>query len=119
MKVLIVDDSTYIRNSLRFLLEENNYEVVGEAKDGKEAIDLAALLNPDIITLDQILPDITGIEVLKTLREKKHQSFVVMISAVGQESLKSDASELGINHYMIKPIDQQVLIEVLKRAKSD
>ncbi len=114
MKVLIVDDSTYIRNTIRNTLEENGFEVIGEAKDGETAIDLALDLNPDIITLDNILPDMTGMDVLKILRKNAHHSYVVMISAIGQESSKENAGELGANHYMIKPIDHPYLVEILK-----
>jgi len=119
MKVLIVDDSTYIRNTIRATLEENGFEVVGEAKDGESAIDLALDLNPDIITLDNILPDMTGMDVLKILRNNKLHAYVVMISAIGQESSKANADELGVNHYMIKPIDHKYLIDLLRSVEKN
>ena len=113
-KVLIVDDSAYIRKTIRTTLEENGFEVVGEAADGETAIDLALELKPDIITLDNILPDMTGLDVLKILRKDEHEMFVVMISAIGQESSKFDADELGANHYLFKPLDHKFLIEILQ-----
>ena len=119
MKVLIVDDSTYIRNTIRTTLEENGFEVVGEAKDGETAIDLALELDPDIITLDNILPDMTGMDVLKILRKNKQGSYVVMISAIGQESSKENADELGVNHYMIKPVDHKYLVDLLKSVEKN
>ena len=119
MKVLIVDDSTYIRNTLRGTLEEGGYEIVGEAKDGESAIDLALEFKPDIITLDNILPDMTGFDVLKTIRKNEINSYVVMISAIGQASSQEDADELGVSHYMIKPIDHQYLLELLRSVETN
>lgn len=119
MKVLIVDDSTYIRNTIRNTLEENGFEIVGEAMDGETAIDLALDLKPDIITLDNILPDMTGFDVLKILRKNNQESYVVMISAIGQESSKENADELGVSHYMIKPIDHNYLIDLLKSVEKN
>ena len=116
MRVLIVDDSTYIRNTLKSSLLENGYEIAGEAKDGEEAIDLAIELKPDIITLDNILPDMTGIDILNILKDKELKPFVIMISAIGQESTRVRAEELGVSHYLTKPIDHQNLVNILKEA---
>ena len=114
MRVLIVDDSTYIRSTLRTLLEENGYEIVGEAKNGEMAIDLALELKPDVITLDNILPDMTGLDVLKTLNTDEFRASVIMISAVGQQSVIVDAKTNGAEHYLVKPFDNNDLIGILK-----
>ncbi|MEP0985026.1 response regulator [Ekhidna sp.] len=114
MRVLIVDDSTYIRSSLRSLLTENGYEVIGEAKNGEMAIDLALDLKPDVITLDNILPDMTGLDVLKTINTDDFTAKVIMISAVGQLSAIVDAKENGALHYLVKPFNNTELIGILK-----
>lgn len=117
MKVLIVDDSTYIRSTIRNTLEQHGFEIVGEAGNGEKAIDLALELDPDIITLDNILPDMTGIDVLKTLDQSNHHSYVVMISAVGQQSSQQEAYDLGAKHYLIKPFDHNKLVSILKTVE--
>lgn len=119
MRVLIVDDSTYIRSSLRTLLEENGYDVVGEAKNGESAIDLALELKPDVITLDNILPDMTGLDVLKTINTDDFTSKVIMISAVGQQSAIVDAMSSGAKHYLVKPFDNSELIAILKELDEE
>lgn len=119
MRVLIVDDSTYIRSTLRTLLTENGYEVVGEAKNGEMAIDLALELKPDVITLDNILPDMTGLDVLKTLNTDDFTSKVIMISAVGQQSAIVDATSNGARHYLVKPFDNEELIGILKELDEE
>lgn len=112
MKVLIIDDSTYIRNLIRSILEQNGFEVTGEASTGEEALDKIAALQPGVITLDNILPDMTGIDVLKacTLSENTH---VIMISSIGQESARQSAFDHGVAHYLTKPIDSKRLLDIM------
>ena len=112
-KVLIVDDSMYMRKLIKDAVEEGGYEVVGEAANGEEAIDLALELNPDIITLDNILPDMIGIDILKVYQEEELPAQVVMISAVGQESVINEGLGLGAKDYIVKPFTSEKLIEVL------
>lgn len=114
MRVLIVDDSTFIRTSLKELLEENGYEVVGLAPNGESALDQAFELQPDLITLDNILPDMTGLDILKAIRKAEMKAKVVMISAVGQQSAIVDAKTSGANHYIVKPYDNEELLRILK-----
>lgn len=114
MRVLIVDDSTYIRSTIKATLQDHGYEIVGEAGNGESAIDMALDLNPDVITLDNILPDMTGIDVLKTLKKSDHKADVIMISAVGQESAVVDAMSSGAKHYLVKPFDHGELVSILK-----
>jgi len=117
MRILIVDDSSYIRATLT-TLEENGYEVVGAAKDGESAIDLALELLPDVITLDNILPDMTGIDVLKALNNNQLESKVIMISAVGQQSAIAEGLANGAQDYLVKPFDNTELIGIISTIKS-
>lgn len=86
-KVLVVDDSFYMRTLIKDALVAAGYDVIGMAANGETAIDMAFDLQPDIITLDYILPDMLGIDILKVLREENIKSKVVMISAVVQQSV--------------------------------
>lgn len=115
-KVLIVDDSIYMRSLIRSALEEAGLEVVGEAKDGETAIDLALDTKPDLITLDNILPDMMGFEILKVLRDQGLESKVIMISAVGQQTVVNKGKELGASEYIVKPFTSEALIEVVNRV---
>ena len=107
MRILIVDDSSYIRATLRATLEEKGYEVIGAAKDGETAIDLALELTPDVITLDNILPDMAGLDVLKALNERGVKSKVIMISAVGQQSAITEVLDNGAKNYLVKPSQRE------------
>ena len=112
-RVLIVDDSMYMRTILKNILTEAGLEVVGEAGKGEEGYALAEKLNPDLITLDNIMPDINGLDVLRRLKQGGHNAKVVMISAVGQDVMIQKAKELGANSYITKPFLSDTVIETL------
>ena len=113
--VLIVDDSLYMRTVIKDALEAAGFNIVGQASNGEEAIDLAFDLQPDIITLDNILPDMIGTDILKVYSQEGLPSKVIMISAVGQESVIQEGLSLGAKAYIVKPFTSgQLLAEVNK-----
>src|SRR5882672_3689860 len=94
--LLIVDDSIYMRSMINQLATAAGYNIVGEAGDGETAISMAISLKPDLITLDNILPDMIGIDILRILKEdEKIPSKVIIISAVGQETVINEGLSLG------------------------
>lgn len=110
--VLIVDDSLYMRTLIADALQKAGFEVVGQAANGESAIDMALDLEPDLITLDNILPDMIGTDILRVLKnEEKLDSVIIMISAVGQESVVQEGMELGAADYIVKPFTTESLIE--------
>ncbi|MES2837868.1 MAG: response regulator [Bacteroidota bacterium] len=118
-KVLIVDDSMYMRTMINEALTGAGYEVVGQAANGEQAIDMALELKPDLITLDNILPDMIGTDILKVLKQdEKLDSKVIMISAVGQESVIQEGMSLGASEYIVKPFTNESLIEIVNKVLS-
>jgi two-component system chemotaxis response regulator CheY len=114
--VLIVDDSLYMRTLIKDALEGGGYNVVGQAANGEEAIDLAFELQPDLITLDNILPDMIGTDILKVYSDEGLKSKVIMISAVGQESVVNEGLRLGAKAYIVKPFTNDQLVEAINKA---
>jgi two-component system chemotaxis response regulator CheY len=114
--VLIVDDSLYMRTLIKDALEGGGYDVVGQAANGEEAIDLAFELQPDLITLDNILPDMIGTDILKVYQQEGLKSKVVMISAVGQESVVNEGLRLGASAYIVKPFTNEQLVDAIAKA---
>lgn len=108
--VLIVDDSLYMRTMIKDVLEQGGFKVIGQASNGEEAIDLAFELQPDIITLDNILPDMIGTDILKVYVDEGLPSKVIMISAVGQESVIQEGLSLGAKAYIVKPFTTEQLL---------
>lgn len=116
-KVLIVDDSLYMRTMINEALKNAGYEIVGQAGNGESAIDMALDLKPDLITLDNILPDMIGTDILKVLKQDEgFESKVIMISAVGQESVIQEGMSLGASDYIVKPFTTEGLIAAVNKV---
>ncbi len=112
-KILLVDDSYYMRTILRNILEDHQFEIVGEAASGSDAIKKAKETMPDLITLDLILPDNTGLDILKEIKDDRPETKVVVVSAVGQESVVEQAMKLGAEAYVVKPFIEEKVVEVI------
>ncbi|MFT5617617.1 MAG: two-component system chemotaxis response regulator CheY [Arenicella sp.] len=115
-KVLIVDDSLYMQSIIKDALESAGYEILGVAGDGESAIDMAIELSPELITLDNILPDMLGLDVIKALKEEKVESKILMVSAVGQQSVINTGIALGADGYLVKPFTTEQLLEKIKEV---
>ncbi len=114
-KILIVDDATFMRTTLRLMLEKNGFEVVGEAGDGLEAITKYKELSPDIVTMDITMPNLTGTEALKEIRKIDPAATVIMISAMGQETMVREAVINGAKSFIVKPFKEEHVVKVLMK----
>ncbi|MDQ3110324.1 MAG: response regulator [Bacteroidota bacterium] len=117
--ILIVDDSLYMRTMINEALKNAGYIIVGQAANGESAIDMALDLKPDLITLDNILPDMIGTDILRVLKQdEKIGSKIIMISAVGQESVIQEGMSLGASDYIVKPFTTEGLVSVVNKIMS-
>ena len=114
-KVLVVDDAVFMRISLKKFLNDNGFEVIGEAENGLEAIEKYKELKPDIVTMDITMPLLTGIEALKIIKEYDSNANVVMITAMGQENMVKKAILLGAKSFIVKPFKEEQLVSVLSK----
>lgn len=115
-KILIADDSAYARSILKDLLLRNGYDVVGEAENGKEAILMYEKLKPDLVTLDIMMPEMSGIQALKEIKEQYPEAVVVMGAAMGQQNLVVDAMRSGAAEFYIKPVQAEKVVEAVEIA---
>lgn len=118
-RVLIVDDSLYMRTMINDALTEAGYEVIGLAANGEAAIDMALDMQPDLITLDNILPDMIGTDILRVLKDEDLPSKVVMISAVGQDSVIQEGMSLGAEDYIVKPFTAESLVSSIDKIMKE
>lgn len=114
-KVLVVDDAAFIRMQLKQLLIKNNYDVVGEAENGKVALDKIRSLKPDIVTLDITMPVMDGIECLEEINKMENKPSVIMVTALGQEDYVRKAVLNGAKGFIIKPYKPEVAIKQMGR----
>ncbi|NLM36701.1 MAG: response regulator [Firmicutes bacterium] len=112
-RVLIVDDAAFMRMSLRKIIIENGFEVVGEAENGREAVEKYNELQPDIVTLDITMPGMDGITALKGIMQIDPDANVVIVSAMGQESYVRDAVMAGAKNFIVKPFNKEHVKKVL------
>ena len=113
-KILIVDDAVFMRTVLRKMLEEANYEIVGEASNGVEAISRAKELKPDIITLDITMPEMDGVTALPKILEVSPSSKVIMCSAMGQQPMVVDAIKNGAKDFIVKPFQKARVVQAIE-----
>jgi len=114
-KILIVDDAAFMRLAIRRVLEKNDFEVVGEAQNGEVSIAKYVECQPDVVTMDITMPDMSGIEALKKIRELDPEAKVVMVSAMGQESMVKEAIINGAKSFIVKPFKEDHIIQMLKK----
>jgi len=113
-KVLVIDDEPPIRKLLRMGLSTQGYEIL-EAPNGKTALDLLTQ-NPDLIILDLGLPDIQGIELLRTIRSRNDSVPIVILSSRGDEAGKVRALDLGADDFVTKPFGMDELLARMRAA---
>lgn len=116
LKVLIVDDALFMRRMLKGILEEDGHEVVAEASNGVEAVELYQKCLPDITMMDIVMPEKNGIEALREITALNAESRVVMCSAIGQEALVNEAKGAGARDFILKPFDPERVKAVVRKV---
>lgn len=114
MKILVVDDATFMRNILKNILTRNGYEVV-EAKNGLELLQVYQEQRPDLVTLDITMPEMNGLTALKKLREIDPSAKVVMCSAMGQQAMVMEAIQNGAKDFLVKPFNAERVLETVAK----
>lgn len=117
MRILIAEDETIIRLDVRTLLEKAGHEVVAEARDGEEAVALAAEHDPDLIVMDVRMPHLDGIEAARQISDRRPVP-IVMLTAYAEEDLVTRASEAGAFAYLVKPFREVDLLPALNTARA-
>jgi response regulator NasT len=115
MRVLIAEDEALIRMDLREMVEEEGHEVVGEARDGAEAIELARSLRPDVVFMDINMPGVSGIEAAETLGVERVAP-VVMVTAFSQAAYVEQAAAAGAMAYVVKPFSRADILPAMALA---
>jgi two-component system chemotaxis response regulator CheY len=114
-RVLVVDDAAFMRMAIKRILDGNGFEVIGEAENGAIAVEKYKELKPDIVTMDITMPEMTGLEALKEIREFDPEAKVIMVSAMGQEGMVRDTIMLGAKSFIIKPFKNDHVIQTLNK----
>lgn len=117
--ILIVDDSKFTRKMLSDILTEKGHQIVGEAENAEEAVELYERLKPDLVTLDIIMPEVEGTDAISALREMirvNPKARVVIVSAMGQQEVVEECIQAGAKDYIVKPIQPSNVAGVVESA---
>ncbi len=115
-KILIVDDTLFMRTLLKNILFSGGHTIVGEVGDGDEAVEKYKELKPDLVTMDVVMPKMNGIEALKTIKGIDPGAKVVMCTAVGQEQMVKLAIKSGARGYIVKPFQAPKVLEEINNV---
>ena len=114
--ILIVDDTAFMRKMLKDIFDKNGYEVVGEAENGLEGVEKYKELKPDLVTMDVTMPEMDGIEALKSIRALDPEAAVIMCSEVGQQTVVIQAIQNGAKDFIVKPFEPERVVQAVERA---
>ena len=115
-RILVADDASFMRQMIREIVEAEGHEVVAEASDGIEAIEQFKEKHPDVVTMDIVMPRRSGIDAVKGILELDSTARVVMCSALGQETLVTEALEAGAKDFIVKPFKPDAVIKTLTKV---
>ncbi len=101
-RVMLVDDHKMLREGLKTSLQNLGYEIVAEARNGSEAVDLAAAIRPEIILMDVTMPGIDGVEATRQIKERVPNIFIIILTMHSDQNILSEAIRAGANGYLVK-----------------
>ncbi len=117
IKILIAEDHAIVREGIRMILDaEPDFDVVGEAKDGRQAVDLARALSPDVVVMDISMPEMTGIEATQQIRRLCPETHVLILTMHEEESYVFQLLQMGASGYVLKRAAATDLVEAVRAA---
>jgi DNA-binding NarL/FixJ family response regulator len=116
IRMIVADDAPFIREIVRHVCESNDIELVGEATDGNEAVALAKKIRPDVVLLDIIMPNKSGIEAAKEIAAFDPNIKMIAFSTADQDTLVMRALEAGCVSYLVKPFKSEELVKAIRQS---
>ena len=114
--VLVCDDAVFMRTMVSDILSQAGFTVVGEAENGKQAVEKYQQLKPDLVTMDIIMPEMGGIEAVKQITQMDAAARILMCSAMGQQALVQEALQAGARDFVVKPFQPSRVLEAVQRV---
>jgi two-component system chemotaxis response regulator CheY len=115
-RVLIVDDAVFMRNTLKEIFTSQQFEIAGEAANGVEAVEKYKETTPDLMTMDIVMPFKNGIQATRDILAQDPEATIIICSALGQESLVTEAIEAGATDFIVKPFRSENVMQVVQKA---
>ncbi len=115
-KIMVVDDSAFMRTLIKKIASANNGVEIIEAEDGKQAVELYGRERPELTLMDVVMPNLSGVEALRQIKETDPDAKVIMVSAAGQDLIIKEAIALGAYDFILKPFKEEQVQEAIEKA---
>lgn len=116
-RILIIDDSPFVALQVEEMFQGEEYEIIGNAKNGTEGVAMYQELRPDIVILDIVMPGIDGIETAKLLLEEDSGARIIMLTSLFDEETIKEVKNVGVPYLIPKPVEKEVLFEVIEKLE--
>lgn len=114
-RILVTDDALFMRVTLKNILTNGGYEVVGEASNGKESVQLYQQTQPDLVTMDITMPEMDGITAVREIRKQFPNANIIMCTAMGQKNMVMEAVTAGAKDFIVKPFQPEKVLEAVQK----
>ena len=114
--ILICDDAAFMRMMIKDILTKNGYNVAGEAENGLKAVEKYNELKPDLVLMDITMPEMDGIQALKTIKSGDPSAMVIMCSAMGQQAMVIESIQAGAKDFIVNPFQAERVLEAVKKV---
>jgi two-component system, chemotaxis family, chemotaxis protein CheY len=115
-RVLICDDAIFMRTMIGDILRQAGFDIAGEAETGIEAVERFRELQPDLVTMDIVMPDMGGIDAVREIVSEAPEARILMCSAMGQQGLVIEAIQAGARDFVVKPFQPSRVLEAVQRV---
>ncbi|MFN8369014.1 MAG: response regulator [Bacteriovoracaceae bacterium] len=115
LKIVVVDDAEFSRKTIISILENAKFKVVGEASNANEAIDMIIKNSPNLIILDMVMPDLSGVDLLKIIYEKFQDIYVIIVSSLFHEQIVVESISSGALDFIQKPFEPETIINSVNK----
>ena len=113
--MLVCDDAIFMRTMISDILSQAGYQIIGEAETGSQAVQKYRELKPDLVTMDIVMPDMSGIEAVREICKEDPDARILMCSAMGQQALVVEAIQAGAKDFVVKPFQPSRVLEAVQR----
>ena len=118
-RLMVVDDSRVIEMQMQKLLADTDYEIVAYCRDGEEAIERYGEVDPDLVTMDIIMPGIDGLETAGAILKDYPFAKIVMVSSLAYDDTINEADDIGVKAFVYKPLERDKMLEAFEKALSE
>lgn len=117
--VMVIDDSAFIRAEIEAMLRSEGYQVIAHARSGEEAVEIIKDIDPDLVTLDIIMPGMDGVDTASQMIKEKPEikDRIIMLSSLYDRDIQSEIERIGLRHMVPKPIEKEILMQVIEEIE--